>query len=226
MSTKSCGLGRVYSPDPHDRLYPAPLVLRTARPGMLRKRPYKIPAPLDQGGSSHCVGHSGKHFLLSAPLLTKTGPSALELMRGAEDNDEWEANRDVGSSVRGGVAFLQKLGHVSNYVWMQNIAQAKRWLKSGFGTLWVGSDWKTGMFSTDSDGYVSLLGADEGGHAYLCFWYDEAKDDFWHLNSWGEWGLGGKGIFKIRGKDWEYLMFMANGEVCGPTERRVKPLVA
>jgi hypothetical protein len=56
----------------------------------------------------------------------------------------------------------------------------------------LGINWYTAMMDTDEEGFVSVAGKVEGGHAILCNGVSVKREKFFLSNSWGlSWGLSG-----------------------------------
>jgi hypothetical protein len=97
------GLGRRHAPDARDTRHLMRRVVGDVPAYVLPSfRYYRTAQTLDQGPFPHCVGYSWRQWLSSAPLMTKTGPSAVEIYRQAQQVDEWPGEMYDGTSVRGG----------------------------------------------------------------------------------------------------------------------------
>lgn len=222
------GLGRLFAPDDRDRNFPMRLAMAHPElPPRPRKRPYNLGATLDQGRYPYCVGYSCRGKLAAAPIMLHSdqGPSATEIYNGAQRNDEWPGEDYDGSSVRGGFKFLKSLGYLESYVWAGSLAEIERFLLDGYGTVVVGTNWYTDMFTPDANGFVHPTGAIAGGHAYHLFWAVPAKQELWFQNSWGNnWGIplhARPGCFKIAYADFDRLL-AEDGEAGAGLEIKVK----
>jgi hypothetical protein len=208
------GLGRRFAPDDRDRRFSmqATVFPHPALPPRPRQRPYNLGMTLDQGATSQCVGYSCRDKLASAPFMVHVdqGPSAFEIYTGAQKVDEWPGEDYDGTSVRGGFKFLQQTGYLSSYVWAASLEDCVRFLRDGYGTLVLGTNWYDRMFTPDEHGFVSLAGPIAGGHAYHCFWAVPEREEFWCKNSWGpSWGIElhkRPGCFKLRYADFARLL--------------------
>src|SRR5678815_2405990 len=183
------GFGRRAAPDERDRrflmretVFPHPLL-----PPRPRQRPYNLGASLDQGQTNQCVGYSCRDKLASAPFMVHPdqGPSPFEIYKGAQANDEWPGENYEGSSVRGAFKFLQQQGYLASYVWASSLTDCERFIRDGYGTIVLGTDWLEGMAETGADGFVQVTGDVLGGHAYHLFWMIPEKQEAWCKNSWG-----------------------------------------
>jgi hypothetical protein len=147
--------------------------------------------------------------------------------------DEWpendtevtagDSNLQFGSSVRAGAKAARNLGLLSEYSWAFDGNTARQWVLDHSPVI-LGTDWLSNMFSVDPNGFVDVSGGIAGGHAYL--WYgtdlrelrpDGKRGVDYFLNSWGMWGIGGKGVFKMRSEDTDRLI-AAQGEACTASE--------
>lgn len=226
------GFGRLTAPkDGRDFQYGMRAVMpqvKAVAPPAPRKRPYNEGPILDQGGKPHCVGYSAKGFLDAAPIMTKLNaePSGSTIYYAAQKLDEWPGENYDGSSVRGGMKALEKMGLISSYAWGQSVDDAIAWMNGGYGTVIIGTDWYALFDDVDAAGFMripSQLATPIGGHAYRLNWYDVQKKGFLVVNSWGvgNWG------YKLSGKAWmsrDLLEFLLHrdGEIAAPTQVRVK----
>lgn len=213
MSDQPGGLGRVYIPDPRDRMFSMARVVGTMKP---TTRHWKIGPVLDQGMTSQCVGFAWAQFLHSAPIMTRdrTLPRPEAIYNMAQTMDEWTGEAYEGTSVRGGAKALLSLGLIKSYVWADSMPTLKRFV-SEIGPVVAGTDWFGGMDRTRG-GFTIPEGRYRGGHAFLIIGWSESRRAFRCVNSWGEWGEGGR--FWIDEADMQYLIFQANGEACSAVE--------
>lgn len=239
------GLGRLYAPDERDRHYTlgpdAMKLLQQAKAPASRKMPYKEGPRLFQIGPV-CVGASCRGLLNAAPIMVKpnTGPSMYHFYAAAQRLDEWPGENYDGSSVRGGCKALQQQGYIQSYLWLDTRPSAVEaslltmidFMRLGYGTVIVGTNWYLSMDDVDGDGYILSPGTTEtpvGGHAYRINWYDEKRNAFLVVNSWGYlWGEedpdGTPGPYK--GTAWMRAPLMRRlmveeGEAACPTEVKV-----
>jgi len=226
------GLGRLAAPDERDKrfLMRATVFQHPDLAPRPRKQPYNLGPTLDQGQTSACTGFSARDKLASAPIMVHNdqGPTAPDIYRGAQENDEWPGTDYEGSSVRGAFKFLQGRGYFPSYVWATGVADCERFIRDGYGTIVLGTDWYEGMFDPDRDGFCRIAGDIVGGHAYHLFWMDPVKREAWCKNSWGvNWGIrlhGRSGCFKLTYDDLERLL-ADDGEAGAAIEVKVKATV-
>lgn len=239
------GFGRRYSPDPRDANFPMALRLDPARAiffpkGVPTGSRHYLPAPpiINQGNTGTCVAHGCTTYINAAPFMQKLPMSPYDLYRKIVATDEFpendaeatapDAQLQGGTSVRAGIEELRREGYISNYLWAENIEDARAWLMT-FSGLIGGFNWTAHMMNTDSDGFVSYSGSIEGGHCvYLGGWNDRVKHNGRIVRaarfqqSWGlPWGQGGRGW--IVDSDLA-KMIEDQGEVAAPVEVRVLPL--
>lgn len=230
---RESGFGRLVAPkDVRDFDYPMRTAIRKAVPAP-RKRAYNEGPILDQGDTPQCVGYSCRGVLQAAPYMVKSGEgvSAGLIYRDAQKLDEWPGENYDGSSVRGGMKALQQAGYISNYVWADTrktagaIETLRAFMNSGLGTVVLGTNWYLAMDDVDSKGFIvepTSFSTPVGGHAYRLNWWDEKRNGFLVVNSWGlNWG------YKNTGKAWmsEALLtrlLREDGEAAAPTEIKVK----
>lgn len=217
--------GRLYAPDPRDRMYAL-----VPRARMLIPRlsiVWRTGPILDQGASPQCVGFSWYQFLLSAPVMKRSRvlPSPSTIYHRAQEIDEWPGTNYEGSSVRAGAKALCAAGVLKEYRWALNASDLKNFVLSR-GPLVVGTDWFSRMSTPKvihnrkhncEDSYLEVDGSNEGGHAWEVNGYSNSRDAYRMTNSWGTtWGEHGRAW--IERKSLEYLIFSANGEACSAVE--------
>jgi len=228
------GFGRLPAPDARDRQYPMRAALRPVALPAQRYYATGPQLPLDQGQTGTCVAHAWTGFLLAAPMMDKSVPSAFDTYRGLVLEDEFPEN-DVeallpnaqlqyGSSVRGGAKYFQSQGRLKSYVWASGVEDMRRWLLGGFGTVVLGTEWHWNMSELDRAYRAHLGGGIAGGHAYLCIGYSTPKKMFRCLNSWGP-TFGAHGRFWIHQDDMAILL-AAQGEAAAAVEQAIPPVSA
>lgn len=226
MNELSHGLGRLHAPDARDKRFLMRDVPKV-KPPKPRKRPYNLGPTLDQGQTNQCVGFSARDKLASAPLMVQDGkgPTPYDLYKGAQANDEWDGDLYEGSSVRGAFKYLQQQQYLKSYVWAQSLTDCERFIRDGYGTIILGTDWTEGMAETDTNGFVQVNGQVLGGHAYHLFWMVPQTREAWCKNSWGsQWGITlhrRAGCFKLHYADLETLL-ASQGEAGAGIEVKVK----
>jgi hypothetical protein len=236
--------GRLVAPDERDKNYPMRLMLERARdqffpkgvpPGSRHYRP--SPRILDQGNTGTCVAHGVTSYIEAPPFMQRLPLAPYDFYRKIVGMDEFPENDfeasapdlalQSGTSVRAGLEAARSLGFIANYLWAESPEDARAWLLM-FSGLVAGTTWKSGMMSTDIDGFVSYDGQDEGGH---CFYIGGVNDHVRHngkivravrgQQSWGDWGQGGRFWIEL---DDLGKMLQDGGEFAAPTEIRVLPL--
>lgn len=173
-----------------------------------------------------CVGAGARNFLSAEPLRTSGGPSMLDLYHLAQTMDEWDGENYAGTSVRGGMKALQRLGHIETYSRPANPTEFQTWLATK-GTIIIGIDWSESMFHPDAKGFIEpgsfWLGL---GHCLTVSTVD-LRQGYGHdaiyggPNSWGRhWGWNGR--WRMRGKHLHDLLFGSHyGEAFAATELRL-----
>lgn len=235
-------LGRLPAPDPRDQRYPMRLMLDPLREQFFPRglpdgaRHYRPGPILDQGNTGTCVAHGWTTRINSAPIMQQVSLTPYNFYRRIVAVDEFsqndfEANApdsqlQFGTSVRAGAKVSQELGYLKNYLWAESVEDIRSWHLAGFGGLVMGTVWTSGMFETDSDGFVRVTGGIEGGHCYATTgWNDQLRRGGRRVRalrcqqSWGD-GWGQKGRFWILEDDVEKLR-ADDGEACAPVEQKI-----
>jgi len=211
-------LGRLYAPDPRDQYHLMATVLAEEQP-LLRSVSYRSWHVLDQGQTPSCVGHGWRAWLDGAPVMDKSGPTALNIYYEAQKVDEWPGEGYEGTSVRAGAKVLFDLKYINEYVWAFDEPTIRKWLLSNSGGVVIGVNWYQNMFSPDPQGFLNVNGTLAGGH---CLWvrgYNRPRDAYRLQNSWGtSWGQNGQAW--LRSSDMARLI-AEEGEVCCGTEVRL-----
>lgn len=235
------GLGLTIAPD--DRDHDFPVQLRAPVTKRKTRRWAYFDHPLDQGATGTCVGFAAKHVLMAGPVIQAEGrgdepnPSAIDLYREFVKHDPWPANDwgdlQFGTSMNAMGRGLRKLGYCDMWEHGYSVEKAADYLAGVDdagnhvgGPIAFGIPWYSGMFETDSEGYLHPTGYQVGGHAIACFMWNETKGEFWGPNSWGN-GFGK--YHPIRGKDGYWRMTGENmqkllnngGEFISFREKRV-----
>lgn len=234
MLAEEHGLGRRFKPDPRDHQFLMARRLAAPPKRTVRKwaRGGKI-FPLNQRATGTCVAYGWSHYFLTSPVRNKLPMPPFDFYRKLILVDEWPENDieatgsdsdlQFGSSVRAGAKAAQDLGLLSEYSWAFDGQTARQWVLEHSPVV-LGTDWHRDMFSVDANGFLSVSGGIAGGHCYL--WYgtdlrelrpDGKRGVDYFLQSWGAWGIGGKGVFKMRTEDTDALI-AAQGEACVATE--------
>lgn len=216
-------LGRTYVPDERDKKY-----LIESHLGILLGR--KVVNPItsrywddngwwgNQGRTPQCVGYSWAHWLEDGPVPQSGIAPIIHpslIYKEAQKLDQWPGENYDGTSIRGGVKYLQKQDKVQNYYWGYNLQTLINTVLN-IGPVVVGTNWYQGMFFPDKNGVIKVSGKLAGGHAYVINGIDINKKQFRLKNSWGRtWGKYGSAYISFT--DMERLI-RENGEICFATE--------
>lgn len=175
-----------------------------------RDRTWRRGLPYDQGWTSTCVAQTGKGMLNTLPLssgvkyYTRSRYSIDEFYEGAQKNDEWPGEAYDGTSGLGLCRHLTAMGLIGQYRWCFGLDDVIRTL-SHIGPVGLGVWWYSGMFRTDSNGFISPTGMREGGHEVELIGNDVSEKAVIGMNSWGlDWGERGR--FKLSYDDLERLL--------------------
>lgn len=191
------GFGRRIALDPRDKKY----LLRSAEEPITIKRRYWNAGPiLDQDNTSECVPHSGTSLGHAGPVKNMKLPwTPHELYKLCQQNDEWEGEDYEGTSVRACMKVFKDAGIISEYSWAFDVETVIKHVLA-HGPVQMGTNWYTGMWAPDGNGFVHAVGNNEGGHAWLIIGANSLKKcvdgrlgAVRCQNSWGrEWGQGGR----------------------------------
>jgi hypothetical protein len=212
------GLGRIKSIDPGDQNFLMAHLLQLE--GTPHPTPWQLRNLLDQGNEGSCTGFGSAHFLQAAPYMHKlTYDFARGIYLEARRNDEWPGEDYEGSSVRGAMKAMVKLGLITgSYVWAWDLETMKRHLLYR-GPVVIGVSWYAGMMSTDAKGFITPIGGVVGGHCVCVTYYSSKKDYFLGPNNWGT-AWGKKGWWRMRGEHMQHLIEQDGGEVASAVEVR------
>jgi len=189
---------------------------------------WSLNAQLDQGQTPHCVGFGWSAWGNCEPTLDAFDNDYAhglyyEIKRTIDHAPEENVpvDQQQGTSVRAGAKAMKNRGRIVEYVFAapgaQGITEINEWLLN-HGSVVMGTVWLRQMFSPDANGYVTVSGADMGGHCWLLLGYDKVADEYSAAdNSWGE-GWGIKGRFKLRGADFRKLYAYPDTEACAALE--------
>jgi hypothetical protein len=232
------GLGRLVRPADKRDWPMAPMmrhVMKLQKPSP-RKRPYKEGPLLNQGDRPHCVEYSGRGFIHAAPIMTPATSALLPEFGAIYDwcqrHDEWEGENYDGTSVGAFIAWMEEKGLINAYLWGKTADDVIRWCNDGYGTALVGTEWYLRMDDVDADGYIQEPGRREtsvGGHAYRINWWDETKQAFLVMNTWGPyWGAPKRGAKNGERTGYAYMrrsladrLFREQPEIVFPTQLKV-----
>jgi hypothetical protein len=216
------GLGRKHAVDPRDHGF----ALKAITPAPMRTSmmwPLVTPV-LDQDDTPMCVGYAWTQFLYTAPVehrrdaLGNPGVLAHQLYTMAQELDEWPGTNYDGTSVRAGAKALQAMGRLTEYRWAFSAAEARAFVLTR-GPVILGINWYDDMFSPDHGGYLKVSGPLAGGHAILVDGYEQKRNAFRLVNSWGAgWGENGRAWLTFDDCD---RLIKDDGECCSAVELKV-----
>lgn len=208
-------LGRLPEFDERSRAYPIRTLLGDAP--TLQTKIWDLEKWLDQGTEGACVGFSLAHEIAAEPEVGNVGNAyARMIYHEARKVDQWPGEDYEGTSVLAGVKVVRNLGWIEQYRWAFSVQDVLETL-SNLGPVVLGTNWYSGMFDTNQDGYVTPTGDLVGGHAILILGYDHERQAVLLHNSWGQgWGVNGRAWLSV--DDLLYLMGQ-QGEVCVPLVR-------
>ena len=213
-------LGRQYVPDERDHKYSINNIL-TAAPVRITNRYWDDNGWWgNQGNTPQCVGYAWAHLLEDGPVpqsgIAPIIPPRI-IYENAQKLDEWVGENYAGTSVRGGVKYLQSVGKVSSYYWGFNLTTLINSVLN-LGPVVVGTNWYNGMFYPNRNGLIKISGRIAGGHAYVINGVNTVTRLFRIKNSWGQsWGQSGHAYISFT--DMERLI-RERGEICFATEIR------
>lgn len=213
-------LGRIVQFDERSRKFP---VRELVADKPLRSYTWKCAMHLDQGSQPACVGYSWTHELIARPKPVTGLDSSFALnkiYRVAQTLDEWDGEDYDGTSVIAGAKAAAQAGYLTEYRWAFSLKDAL--LAIGYkGPGVLGTNWYSGMFEPDSQGFVKPTGSIAGGHAILVKGVNVKKKCVTLHNSWGEsWSKGGDCYLSF--DDFERLLH-EDGEFCVPVVRNLTP---
>lgn len=162
-----------------------------------RVRRHKNPGIyLDQGSEGACTGFGFENCMALGPnrYPSPTNDKAFAVYHLARQLDEWPGEAYEGSSVNGAMKAGRQLGYVSVWHWCLTLAEIDYAL-SYKGAVECGSNWYSGMWNPDADGYLHVTGTVVGGHAWAISGrrkMDNGRIRYRMENSWGQdWGRDG-----------------------------------
>lgn len=220
-------LGRTYVKDERDKKYLINNHLRLLIKSKNKTNPrLKIKSKYwddngwwgNQKNTPHCVGYSWAHWVDDGPIKhlgRKPFVNPKIIYENAQKLDQWPGENYAGTSVRGGVKYLQKIGRVKNYYWAYDVNTLITTVLN-IGPVVVGTNWYRGMFYPDKNGLIKISGPVMGGHAYVINGVDIVKKQFRLKNSWGrKWGKSGSAFISFNDMS---RLIKERGEICLATE--------
>lgn len=227
-TTSDPRLDRIPEFDERSRNFPVRALLATKEP---RSYTWACDYWLDQRAEGACTGFSTTHEAGARPVVVQglNETIAREVYHRARQLDPWEGEDYEGSSVLASIKAGVERGWFSEYRWAFGVDDLT--LAVGYrGPAVLGVNWYSGMFRTDTNGFIHVRGEIVGGHAILCMAVkiirngdrsvNDDKSYFVLHNSWGQdWGVNGRA--KISINDMRRLL-AERGEACIPV-RRLQP---
>jgi hypothetical protein len=163
---------------------------------------------LNQANIGKCVAETGAELLGSevfwkslpreVQLAISTSVSTaenwtLDLYRELTRNDPFPGSYEPDDTGSNGLTLgkiLVKRKLVSGYQHAMSVGEAEAAIQQG--PFAIGTMWLSRMETPRPDGTVLVSGTPLGGHEYLCFKRDAARDLWWFRNHWtAAWGLRG-----------------------------------
>lgn len=207
----------------------APMLAELAPAKAYKPRSYtwKTDKHFDQGPDGACVGYAWAHELVARPVVIDIDQSmAAWIYKTAQKYDAWAGEAYDGTSVLAGAKVITKRppampegrGLLGEYRWIFGDMNELIKTLSYFGPVVLGTNWYTGMFDPDGDGFIHRTGDLAGGHAILIKGVSLAQKAVRLHNSWGtSWGQDGDAW--LSWADLEQLLG-EQGELCVPVHRK------
>lgn len=225
------------------RLDPRNLAHRvTAAPDLAGKSRYWTPGVvLDQQAEGSCVGHGVVGEWLASPVRGQldlsgyVGPwssgdkradaghkLAVDVYHRCLQIDEYEGERDEGTSVRAGMLVGRERGWWTGFKWALNMDELRTALEDG--PVVVGIQVLERMWNTEPNGDWIPEGPEVGWHCVVLTGYSPnyygRGPRYIGLNSWAyDWGKGGR--FAIEPQRLDGILFKAGGEAAVALDRHL-----
>lgn len=220
------GLGRVTPPD-WEHVSKYPMLRKLERLSPLppdAKKEYHVPVLYDQGQTQMCVGYSASGFMSAVEepeFNTAITFDAADIYQWANANDGISETHE-GSTVRAGFEFLANSGakstgewiptepidqrhKIKQYLWAKNVHEVLHYLYTTSPVV-IGINWYADMMNPDQNGFLSVSGDIDGGHAILVRALDLVGGFVTLRNSWGSWGFNGTGDAYLKIEDLDRLL--------------------
>lgn len=218
--------GRKISFDPRSKNYPV-----IKRIGERRSTLWDCKKHLDQGKEGSCVGFGCGHELVADPvecLEVDYNYCREAIYWAAQKIDDWPGGdypgafpRYEGTSVLAGLKTLKASGWCDEYRWAFGLNDVLDGIANG--PFIMGTNWYQGMNNTDTNGFIHVSGANQGGHCWLLKGINFEDSYATGHNSWStNWGV--LGDFKISLYDLDKLL-VNNGEAAQLVGRKIVPAV-
>lgn len=194
---RSKGLGYKYTYDPRAKKFTMDRFLDVESPADVpTHKVWDVGPVLDQGKEGACVGFAWTGWRNCSPVVPSTSFTneyAIDVYRRATEIDEWPNENwqnSSGTSNQAGAKIMREEKALDSFTWARGVADMKLWLLTKGPVVWT-CQWRSGMYRTDSMGFLRVSGSIVGGHALLCYGVDE-RGNFLVQNSWGrDFGIGG-----------------------------------
>lgn len=196
MNTQAQGLGFRREAAPRRANFP----LSAQLPETIVRRNHYWPMfglPLDQGATGTCVGHGGKHWEISVPVIRtqRLGPpTAIDLYLAATTRDPWH-NGQPDTSLQDGtsvnalmLALRDQYKLIGAFDWELSRVDPVLDFLSEVGPVIIGVNWYDSMFRTDQEGFLHLptTARIAGGHCLCINGIDIKRGFVYGPNSWGQ----------------------------------------
>ena len=196
---------------------PGPMAERSTLKAALKRRTpkgdrfYKSSIVLDQGSSQLSAAHALWHWLVIHDR-SFVGVSPEGLVRLATPRLV-RANAVTTTTIEVLVGMLTTHGVIARTYWTRHADHLRDALLQSLGPAIVGLPWLDAMMQPNAEGYIMAAGKRVGRHCVVIVGYDQERDAFRLLNSWGSaWGQLGRAWIRRR----DLALLLAQGEACVP----------
>lgn len=179
------GLGYSWIYDPRAAAYPMRSFLTSEE---LAEAPtskvWRHGSILDQGREGACVAFGWAAWKNCEPVPgSLTNADAMSVYNRARQIDEWPGEDYSGTSNQAGAKVMRERGYLETFAWAGNPEDMKAWLLTR-GPVTFTCQWRSGMYRTDSGGFLQFAGDVVGGHLMCCIGFD--GQNYVVQNSWSE----------------------------------------